>query len=328
METLTKGMNLDFTNFFLKEAKPFTSKREVKWSKVYGWAIGSLVLCIFLIMLWPDSTPDQEIFHERTEKGSLTQIDNSKNDPSDETLRQFQESRTNAQSVHGSLDYLYKPDAPASNGGGNGSSPDRNSSMILSRGGSDSRTQLSPGTRISIRLSGNTTIANQGMPVVGIVTQDVSSDSGIAVPSGSKVLGDASFDEDAERASINWRSIILPDGRERPFSAVGVDSNGQVGVGGNIHSDGMKNAVGQTLTRLVGAYAAGSMSSGMFGANQGGNANGIRNAIAQTATHQANEMGETLQKERKWIELKGGSQTIAVLNQPFLFRDAGATHGR
>lgn len=328
METLIKGGHLDFTKFFLKEAKPFTTKREVMWSKVYGWAIGFLVLCIFVIIIWPNSKLDQETFHERSEKGGLAQIENSKNDPSDETLRQFQESRTNAQQVHGSLDYLYRADTPAGNGSGGSNPPDRNSSMILSRSGSDSRTQLAPGTRISIRLTGNTTIANQGMPVVGIVAQDVSSDSGIAVPNGSKVLGDASFDEDSERASINWRSIILPDGRERPFSAIGVDRNGQVGVGGNIHSDGMKNAVGQTLTRLVGAYAAGSMSSGMFGANQGGNSNGIRNAIAQTATHQANDMGENLQKERKWIELKSGSETVAVLNQPFSFRDAGATYGR
>lgn len=166
------------------------------------------------------------------------------------------------------------------------------------------------------------------MPVVGIVSNDVSAESGIAIPSGSKVLGDASFDSDAERASISWRSIILPDGRERPFSAVGIGRDGQVGVNGRVQSDGVKNAVGQTLTRFVGAYAAGSMNTGAFGANQGGHENGMRNAVAQTATDRANAMGEELQKERKWIELDQGSETYAVLNQPFTFRDAGATYGR
>ena len=90
----------------------------------------------------------------------------------------------------------------------------------------------------------------------------------------------------------------------------------------------MKNAVGQTLTRFVGAYAAGSMNTGMLGANQGGHENGLRNAVAQTATDRANAMGEDLQKERKWIELDGGTETTAVLSQPFTFRDAGATYGR
>src|SRR5690606_25733382 len=188
--------------------------------------------------------------------------------------------QVNVRQVHGSLDYLYRP---SGTGGGGKSTPDRNSSMILSRSGQDSRTQLSAGTRVSIQLTSKVTIANQGMPVVGIVSQDVASESGTAIESGSKVLGDASFDSDSERATITWRSIIMRDGRERPFSAIGVGRDGQVGVNGKVHSDGVKNAVGQTLTRFVGAYAAGSMSTGMLGANQGGHTNGLRNAVAQTA---------------------------------------------
>jgi type IV secretory pathway VirB10-like protein len=165
------------------------------------------------------------------------------------------------------------------------------------------------------------------MPVVGIVSSDVASESGTAIPSGSKVLGEASFESDNERASIAWRSIIMADGRERPFSAISLGRDGENGIDGNVHSDGVKNVVGQTLTRFVGAYAAGSMNTGMLGANQGGNANGLRNAIAQTATDRANSMGENLQKERKWIELESGTETVAVLNQAFTFRDAGATYG-
>jgi hypothetical protein len=38
-------------------------------------------------------------------------------------------------------------------------------------------------------------------------------------------------------------------------------------------------------------------------------------------------MGEDMQKERKWIELESDTETVAVLNQPFTFRDAGATYG-
>jgi hypothetical protein len=121
--------------------------------------------------------------------------------------------------------------------------------------------------------------------------------------------------------------LSWPMAEERPFSAISQGRDGQMGIDGNIHSDGVKNAVGQTLTRFVGAYAAGSMNTGAFGANQGGNVNGMRNAIAQTATDRANSMGETMQKERKWIELESGTETIAVLSQAFSFRDAGATYG-
>lgn len=329
MEAIAKEVHLEgFKNYFLKQPKPFTSKREVNWSKVQTWAISFVAALIIGIIVIPSSEPDQETFHEKAERGSIAKALPAENDPTQETIRQLQESQVNVRQVPGSLDYLYRPSNPVGSGGGGKSGQDRSSSMILSRSGTDARTQLSAGTRVSIRLSGKTTIANQGMPVVGIVTSDVSADSGVAIPSGSKVLGDASFDEESERASISWRSIILPDGRERPFSAIGVGHDGQVGVTGNVHSDGVKNAVGQTLTRFVGAYAAGSMNTGAFGANQGGHENGLRNAVAQTATDRANAMGEELQKERKWIELQSGTETFAVLNQPFTFRDAGATYGR
>lgn len=314
--------------YFLKEAKPFTSKREVNWSKVKIVGGGILVLVVLVIICIPTSKPEETTFHEKAEAGALNQVKTTENDPTQETIKQLKDSQVNLQQVHGSLDYLYQPSKPTGSGGGASSGRDRNSAMILSRGGTDSSTQLSSGTKVYIRLNGKTTIAGQAMPVVGMVTSDVSSESGTAIQSGSKVLGEASFDSDNERASITWRSIILPDGRERPFSAVSMGTDGQVGVDGNVHSDGVKNAVGQTLTRFVGAYAAGSMSTGMFGANQGGNSNGIKNAIAQTATDRANAMGESLQKERKWIELDSGTETIAVINQPFTFRDAGSIYGR
>jgi len=324
MEAIMKEDSLEgLKHYFLKEPKPFVAKREFNWSKLQFVGLGILVIVVLAIVVWPAPKPDQATFHEKAEAGSLNQTKQAENDPTQEAIKQLQESQANVNQVHGSIDYLYKPSTPTGSVGGK----DRNSAMILSRSGSDSRTQLSSGTKVMIRLSGKTTIANGSMPVVGIVSSDVASDSGTAIPSGSKVLGDASFDADNEQASITWRSIILADGRERPFSAISQGHNGQMGIDGNIHSDGVKNAVGQTLTRFVGAYAAGSMNTGAFGANQGGNVNGMRNAIAQTATDRANSMGETMQKERKWIELENGTETLAVLNQAFSFRDAGATYG-
>lgn len=318
---------MDLKTYFLKEPKPFVSKRDFNWKKLQ--MIGGFALFFTLagILFWPEKKPEQTVFSEKAEAGSLNQSKIETRDPSQEALAQFQESRANANQVHSNIDYLYKPSSSGYGGSGSGAGQDRNSAMILSRTGTDSRTQLSSGTKVVIRLSGKATISNGPVPVVGIVSSDVASESGTAIPSGSKVLGEASFDSDNERASIAWRSIIMADGRERPFSAISLGRDGENGIDGNVHSDSVKNVVGQTLTRFVGAYAAGSMNTGMLGANQGGNTNGLRNAIAQTATDRANSMGENLQKERKWIELESGTETVAVLNQPFTFRDAGATYG-
>ncbi len=329
MEALIKEVApMDMKSYFLKEAKPFVSKREFNWKKVQFIGVALLGVVLVGILFWPQSKPEQTTFSERAEAGSLNQAKPTENDPSQETLRQFQESRTNADQVHSNLDYLYKPNSPSGfGGGGSAGSKDRNTAMILSRGGTDSRTQLSSGTKVMIRLNGKTTISSGSMPVMGIVSNDVASENGTAIPIGSKVLGEASFDSDSERASITWRSIIMSDGRERPFVAISQGRDGQAGIDGNVHSEGVKNAIGQTLTRFIGAYAAGSMNTGMLGANQGGDTNGLRNAVAQTATDRANALGENMQKERKWIELENGTETVAVLNQAFTFRDAGATYG-
>lgn len=315
---------------FLKEPKPFTKKREIAWSKV-KFTIAS-VTCILLIgvLFWPTAKPQDTVFHEKTEFGNVHSA-SSENDPTKETISQLQAAKVNTANVHSSLDYLYKENS-SSGGSGSGFSrsgaTDQNKTMILSRAGNDSKTRLSPGTRFLVKLSEKAIVANQAMPILGVVAKDVMQDNDVAIPQGAKLIGDISFDDSTERAQVNWRSIIMPDGRERPLSGIGVGHDGQVGVDGNVKSEALKNIAGQTLTRFIGAYAEGSMSRGQLGSSDGGNENGMKNAIAETAKDRANAWAEDIGKEKKWIELQMGVEFYTVLNQPFVFRDPGATYGR
>ena len=318
---------MNWPDYFLKESLPFISKRDVNWFKLKLLGFTAIFVLVIGIMLFPSSNPEKTSFHEKADSGSLNQNRNYEGEATQETIRQLEEAGLKPKKVHASLDHLYRRDTNSGSGGGQGN-VDRNSGMILSRADGDSRGQISVGTRVSLRLTQKVVVADQAMPVVGVVAKDVQVESGMAIPSGAKILGEASFNETSERATITWRSIIFPNGRERAFSALGVGDDGQIGISGRVHSDGFKNAVGQTLTRFVGAYAAGSINTGAFGATPGGNTNGLRNAIAQTATDQANSMGENLQKQRKWVELEAGLETFAVLNQPFSFRDPGGLNGR
>lgn len=318
MEVLT-----GIQSYFLKEPRPFTSKRDLNWGKVKIVSITIVLTFIVAILVWPAPQPDQLVFHE---KGDTTNgIRGEPADPTHETVKQLQEARGGEQRIHESLDYLYQKDPGPSNGGG-GNQLNRNSGMIISRNGFDSKTQLSPGTRIRILLVQGVTVETQAMPIIGRVVKDVQTENGIAIPSDSKVIGDVSFDPGSERTTVIWRSIVLPDGRERPFSAQGMGGDGHLGVDAKVHSMGVRNVMGQTLTKFVGAYAAGSINTGAFGANPGGNKNGFKNAIAETASERANAMGESLQKERKWAELEAGSEVMSVLNQPFSFREPGGVN--
>lgn len=327
MDTVENKTRIDWKKIYLKEAHPFTKKRDINWFAV-KIIFGVLVLVVVtIILIWPSSQPIQKIFHEKIIGRSSSNTSIEPGDPTHEAVGQIQSAQVNSQQVHSSLDHLYRQER-SSPGGGGANQPNRNSGMILAREGFDSRTQLSPGTRVIIRLTQGVSVSEEAVPIIGIVQRDVNADLGPAIPSGSKVLGDVSFESSSEKVSVTWRSIILPDGRERPFSAMGTSSEEHSELRAKIRSESVKNVIGQTLTKFVGAYAAGSMNTGAFGANLGGGKNGLRNAISQTATERAEAMGEQMQQERKWAELSVNQDIIAVLTQPFSFRDPGGTYGR
>ena len=309
-----------------KEQKPFTTKREINWKFLSMLGMFFVSLIILVVIFTPQSVPIQEVFHEKTQGGTV--VTTSENNPTDQTTDQLQRGNVNLQNVHGSLDHMYAPSL--SDGGNNSNSEgrERNATMILARSGNDAKIQLFAGTRIFIKLTDKLIVSSQSMPMVGIVTRDVIHEDDLAIPQSAKVLGSVSFDDTSERANINLTSIIFPDGRERQLSAVAIGGDEQVGVNGIVKSNALQNTVGQSLTRFIGAYAQGSMSAGQFGAQGGGSQNGLRNAVAATAEDRANAYAEDMKKQKKWIELSHRTQFIAVLNQSFIYREPGNTYGR
>ena len=308
--------------FIFKESVPFTKKKDLNTAGILRiCAILILVLVVGLLIV-PTQKLEQTNFHEKVDSNGDVIAKSKDNDPTNQTIQEMKASQANLRNVP-------KPGQPLSIGssgpGGFGSkSPDRNTSMIISRTGGDTRNALTAGTRIGITLAQSLTISTQTIPVTGLVSSDVVSDNSLAIPTGSKVIGDASFNDSNGRANLVWKTLILPDGRERPFAAVSVGSDNQVGVAGNVRSNAVVNTMGQVLTEFVGAYAQGSMSSGMFGASDGGVKNGIDSAVAQTAKDRANSFGEDLKKEHKWIELQAGTVVTAILSQSFVYREPGA----
>jgi hypothetical protein len=313
------------SEFFLHDAKPFSDRREVKWNVVRNTSITVVVIAVVGLLFMPEKKVDNNTFHESTQNGSMNQSGSSGSDPTDEAARQLNQARGNMAGVPSSLDYLYQSQGSA---GHSGSAQNKNSAMILTRDGTDTRGSLSAGTRIAIRLTNRIVISNQAMPVIGVITSDVTNENDVAITKGTKVLGTATFDDTNERAAIDWKTIILSDGRERPFQAIGVSQDGQAGIEGKVSSNAFKNTVGETITQFIGAYAQGSMSQGAFGASEGGVSNGLKSAVAQTAKERASGMAETMKKEKKWIEINAGTDTLAVLSQSFAFKDPGAIYGR
>jgi type IV secretory pathway VirB10-like protein len=302
---------------FLKDKVPFAYKSDVNWKTVRNCFFVSIGLGVLILLLMP-APKNESAFHEKLKSDAETTASQSSGqDPTQEAINQMNRGA------------LTRPLSRFTNGSGGGTgSGDRNASMILTRGGLDSKTQLPAGSRIAVHLTEIATVATTGMPVIGIVTRDFVHEDAIAIPQGSKLFGQVSFNGDGDRAQIDWRSVQLPDGRERQLTAIGVGQDGQVGVYGTIHSNAVKNTVGLTLTHFIGAYAQGSMQTGILGAGPGGSDNGWKNAISQTANDEAGALAEKLKKEKRWIELSPQMEFYAVLTNNFVFRDPGATNGR
>lgn len=321
-----KKLNEKIKNIFLKEKSYFLNRREINWSSLRNCAGLALAVALVVILFLPSPKSNEEKFREGEQIESRSSESLAANsDPTLETIRQLN-GGGHANSAPNSLAHLYA--TPSLSSSGNNNSSNRNVSMILPREGLDSKTQLPPGVRIAVRLYERAIVANQGMPVIGIITRDYVHEDSIAIPQGSKLFGLVSYDDNGDRAKIDWQSIQLPDGRERQLSAIGVGDDGQLGVPGKAHSDALKNTVGQTLTRFIGAYAEGSMQRGSLGSNQGGNDNGWKNAIAETARDRADNWAEGMKKEKRWIEVSNSTEFFAVLTASFAFRDPGATYGR
>ncbi|MFN8789995.1 MAG: TrbI/VirB10 family protein [Bdellovibrionales bacterium] len=323
MEVAMQNTLIDrLKNLAFKEKSYFLSRREINWGSLGKCALAALCVGIVGILLIPAPRDLPVGFSEQAQPGEKPYVVAS--DPTQETIHQLSKG-SNSRSAPADLSHLY---ASPSIGGGSTTDDSRNSSMILARGGLDARTQIPAGSRIAVRLVERAIVANQAMPIIGVVSQDYAHDDTVAIPRGSKIFGDVSFDESGERASVNWRSVQFPDGRERQLSAIGIGTDGQVGISGRVHSETMKNVVGQTLTRFIGAYAEGSMKRGTLGENPGGVENGWKNAVSETAKDQAENWANDLKKEKRWIEISNRTEFFAVLTANFSFRDPGTSYGQ
>lgn len=306
-----------------KDAKPFTNKRDLNAGlliKVGGVIVG---LTVVILLFLPAPKPKEPMgFSAKADLPTqrlpeLTAPETGAGMPRDNAARSAARGFDVLSGLSGS-----QPGA----GGNRGGTRNLNSAMILSRQGSDSKTQLPPGSRFSVRLTEAVIAGGVSIPVIGELSADVLHDSDIAIPRGSKLLGEVAFDQENERARLAWKSVIFPDGRQRNLEALALGSDGQIGMGGNVHSEALKNAIGQTLTRFVGAYAEGTMTRNANGSSAGGAENGLLNALGQTAQDRADAWADGMKKERKWIELPAGAEALAVLSQPFTFKDPGSVH--
>ena len=313
-----------------KDAKFLSSKKEVNWKFVKLVSIVGVCVAVVVLLLLPEPKPEVREFHNSGDP--VAQAPEEKKEepnPNQDTWEQMKASQSSATSALkgvGQYNSYLGGGASSGSGGGSGSSKNHNSSMVLSRAGSDSRLSLPSGSVMNVRIISRVTVSTDPMPVMAIVTNDVVHESMLAIPRGSKLFGEATFDESTEKAQVSWKSVVMADNRRRDIQAMAITSDGQAGIYGNVRSNAFKNVAGSTITRFIGAYAEGSMTRSMLGVSTGGVENGLKQAISETAKDQAEQYGNDLKKEKKWVEIDANTEAQAVVTAPFQFRDVGVIH--
>lgn len=305
-----------WTEFFLRKPQAFIQKRELNWVRI-KWSAGISLLCLVIILLClPTKVPQRGQFNVKA--------NNIKNSQAYQysPKREISKNDTNLNSF-AMLSFSEKSNFSKNK------LPNRNmnASMLLPRG-ADSKNSLPFGYKFEVYFDQSLIIGSQTIPVIGLVGSDVYVDDQLAIPKSTQIFGNAVYDENLERAQIHWIKLRFLDGREKQIDAQAISQDGQIGIEGVLHSDSLKNTLGQTITKFVSAYAEGSMQKGSFGANPGGSENGFKNAITETTKERAEAWAQDIQKTKKWIEIPSGSHSFALLNSNFQFTENGVFYGK
>ena len=198
--------------------------------------------------------------------------------------------------------------------------------MVLSPKGGNAKTQLRAGIRVPLRILDKFIVSDSPVPILAEAILNVTTDSGLFLPAGTKFYGEASHQKDSDRALIHFSQISLPSGEIKPISAIGLGKDSQPGVSGKVHSDAVKNTAGQMITTFVGGFASGSMQTNFLGGSEGGVQNGVLNAVATTAKDRAQDYGEKLKNERQLIEVAQFAECDAAFSDTLNLQTGGDIH--
>ncbi len=293
-------------NIFVSENR-FSRKFDLNFKSFKIMGLIGVFVFIGVVFLLPNDVPVQ--FTEKTNREAKSASDGRSS------------ANGNGQSRESARSLWSSPSMAAPRGGG--SQVNYGTSMVLGAKTGNAKTQLRAGARLPLRILDKITVSQDAVPVLAELLLDSETESGLRLPAGSRLYGEASFQRGSDRATVRFTQLSLPSGQIRRISSLAIGQDGQPGVEGRVFSDGMKNTTGQILTTFVGGLAAGSMQTDIFGKSNGGVTNGLLAAVSTTAQGRAQAYGEKLKTEREWIELRPGTECDAVLTDSIRLQEGG-----
>lgn len=284
-------------SLFLQKSSAQTKKQDFNFRNILILVGVFILVFVGIVLFLP--TPDQIKFHEVAKNTDAISPDKSQPQPSNPGSPSLWASPSSMRSV--SAD----------------SSNSQNTPMQVLPHNGNSKLELSAGTHLRLRIVDKFIASQEAVPVLGKVMESATTESGLSIPEGAVLYGEASYQRSSGRAVIQFRKLSYPSGEIRNISASVISPDGMPGLAGTIHSDRIKNSAGQFITTFVSALAAGSVQRDLMGNSQGGLQNGLLTGASEVAKSQAQGYGESLKESREWIEVGSGSECEAIIEKSY-----------
>ena len=305
--------------YFLEREAPYTKRRPIN-TKAVGGVLGVLMVLFVVGVIF---------FGGEAEKKETARLDYSaqpvvspiaQSGPGSLQATPYIEYGSNYSNSNRSKSFFRSA--------GGTSSRTRSASQVIRRGdgGNDPEVKLPMGYGISAILLNAIQSSDSSTPVIAEITQDVFppgyGGNTASIPTGTKAIGNANYDENAQRIQIRFHTLVYPEGEQHSFQGIGLMDDGSAGLMGDYHSGETKRQVGSFIGNFAGGIAE-----GMKERTAGGKAgipyepgsirNGILNGISQSASDMTKSYSEDLRQTKSSMSIPAGQSFIIFLDHEF-----------
>lgn len=194
-------------------------------------------------------------------------------------------------------------------------------SMVIERkeGIEDHHTTLPRGTLLLAMLLNTIVSNNTNSPVVAKVTLDHFHLGSLFIPKDSKLIGQATQDNNPKRVMVTFDTIVFPDKRQLSFRATGLNPDGSSGLTGQYYSGKGREIFGSLLSAAIAGAAEGSQTTSTtpYGTEvkRGSVQNAIYGGISGAAVDQAKRFAKNIEQAKSYVVVPQEAQILVFFDQ-------------
>ncbi len=296
--------NIKPDKYFLKEACPYSKKRLLNKTRVYTAGGGLGIVVIALILVFGGKAERKAAQTNEEMARAVKKMGENGSQPNS--------SPQEAKGLDGFPDRNHRGSASRS----------YSASQIVSKGaGRVSVDGLPMGSTFTAKLVNTVLSSDNEAPVIAEVTDDVMPKNSLVIPRGSRAIGQASFDETAQRLKVRFHTLVYPEGDQHALSGLGLLPDGSSGLLGDYHSKAFQKQAG----RFVGDFVSG-LASGMIQKNEGplrmaynpgSLKNGLLNGVSKSTSDQARQYSDEMASTHGYLEVPSGSVFLIYLEKEY-----------